>query len=372
MPKKKLTLLCIDTESNTYNKGNPFDRRFTPVCIGYRTEEEHGCIRDRRHLAGFSELLAKSETLIGFNLKYDLHVLRKWGLAPLWRKVWDCQVAEYILDRQQNAYPSLEGTARKYGIQGKFTEVAEYWDKGVQTDEIPLEILDKYVKQDVDVTYQIFLEQQKLIQPHHRSLLRLAMLDLLCLEEMEWHGIKYDRSGIEEKSKQIETEISELQSRLNLFHSVPNFNWNSSDHLSALLFGGTILQEVKVPAGYYKTGKKAGEVKYKKELVEHHLPRLFKPVNKTETGKNSTDEDALLKLGDSELVKSILKIKELQKLNSTYFGGLLSTLDKFNFEPGWIHGNFNQCVTRTGRLSSSKPNLQNAPEDLDAFLVSRF
>lgn len=276
------------------------------------------------------------------------------------------------MELQQNPYPSLEDTARKYGIPGKFTEVAEYWEKGVQTDEIPPEILDKYVLQDVDVTYQIFLEQQKQIQAHQRPLFNLAMQDLLCLEEIEWNGVRYDRSGIELKSKQIETEISEIQSKLNLYHSVPNFNWNSSHHLGALLFGGTILEEIKVPDGYYKSGKKKGEVKYRKEIVEHHLPKMFHSSRKTETGKLSTDEDALLTLGDSDLIKGILRIKELEKLNSTYFAGLLDKAEKANFEEGYLHGQFNQCVTRTGRLSSSKPNLQNAPEELHAYFISRF
>jgi DNA polymerase-1 len=317
--------------------------------------------------------LSNADTIVGFNLKYDLHVLRKWGVRKeCFRKVFCTQVAQFILDRQSHSYPSLEGTAATYGIGAKLNKVAEYWAKGVQTSEIPRDELAEYVLQDVRLTHQIYLKQQQLIKPSQAALIRLAMLDLLCLEDIEWNGLKYDRSGIEEQSKQIDAEILNIQTQLNLHHSVPNFNWNSSDHLSSLLFGGTIVQEVKVPAGHYKTGAKAGEVKYKKEIVEHHLPRMFKPLKKTEGGKLSTDEDVLIQLGDSDLIKNILRIKALQKLNSTYFKGFLEKADKAFFEPDYIHANFNQVVTRTGRLSSSKPNLQNTPEELDAHFISRW
>lgn len=364
-------LLILDTENDTYNKGSPFDTRFNPVCIGWSTGEENGTVWNREDLVRFRETLQAASLIIGFNLKYDLHVLRKWGL-PIPTRAYCCQVAQYMLERQARAYPSLEGTAEFYGIGAKLSEVEEYWKNGVQTSEIPRDVLAKYVLQDVELTYQIYLKQQQLIKPSQRALFHLAMLDLLCLEEIEWHGMKYDSSGLEEKGKLLEAEIATIQNSLNLLHNIPNFNWNSSDHLSALLFGGTIVQEVKVPCGHFKTGAKAGEVKYKKELVEHHLPRQFKPVKTTEKGKLSTDEDTLVQLGDSDLVKGILKIKELQKLNSTYFKGFLENAARLHFEPDYIHANFNQCVTRTGRLSSSKPNLQNTPEELDEHFVSRF
>lgn len=364
--------LILDTENDTYNKGSPFDTRFNPVCIGYKLGEEKGVIRyGKSSIERLQSVVSRASQLICFNAKYDLHVLRKWG-CPYSGRVFCTQVAQYYLDRQQTSYPSLEGTAAIYGIGTKLNKVAEYWAQGIQTSEIPEDELAEYVLQDVELTHQIYLKQQQLIKPSQATLLRLAMLDLLCLEEIEWNGLKYDRSGIEEKSKQIEAEISDIQTKLNIYHSVPNFNWSSPAHLSSLLFGGTIVEEVRVPAGIYKTGVKAGQVKYKKDLVEHHLPRLFKPVRKTDTGKSSTDEDVLLQLGDSDLIKNILKIRELQKMNSTYFAGFIEKADKAHFEPGWIHANFNQVVTRTGRLSSSKPNLQNTPEELDEYFVSRF
>lgn len=365
-------MLIIDTENDTYNKGSPFDTRFNPVVIGYSTGDEYGTVWDKKSLVRFRRSLAEADVIVGFNLKYDLHVLRKWGLALPRCKTFCTQVAQYLLERQSRSYPSLEETAGLYGLGGKIDKIKEYWDKGVQTSEIPRDELAEYVLQDVKLTHQIYLKQQQLIKPHQAALFHLAMQDLLCLEEIEWNGIKYDRAGIEQEAKTIDSEISSIQSKLNLYHSVPSFNWNSSAHLSALLFGGTIVQELKVPAGYYKSGKKAGEVKYKKELVEHHLPRQFKPVKTTEKGKIATDEDTLVQLGDSDLVKGILRIKELQKLNSTYFKGFLENADKLHFEPDYIHANFNQVVTRTGRLSSAKPNLQNTPEALDGYFISRF
>lgn len=103
-------------------------------------------------------------------------------------------------------------------------------------------------------------------------------------------------------------------------------------------------------------------------------------VNRTVTGRLSVDEQSLLRavgatteqhvaelLESSEidgrrrlhlaLVRDILKIRELKKLQSTYVDALLNQRDAY----GRVHARFNQTVTNTNRLSSSNPNLQNIP-----------
>jgi DNA polymerase I-like protein with 3'-5' exonuclease and polymerase domains len=57
---------------------------------------------------------------------------------------------------------------------------------------------------------------------------------------------------------------------------------------------------------------------------------------------------------------------------STYYRGLLKLATELNWKENKIHGQLNQCVARTGRLSSSKPNLQNFDGGIKGLFYSRF
>ncbi len=78
---------------------------------------------------------------------------------------------------------------------------------------------------------------------------------------------------------------------------------------------------------------------------------------KTKTGY-STGAEILEELRDSyPVIDLILRYRQLTKLNSTYVEGLLKTVA----QDGRIHTSFRQTETRTGRISSTEPNLQNIP-----------
>jgi len=73
-------------------------------------------------------------------------------------------------------------------------------------------------------------------------------------------------------------------------------------------------------------------------------------------GKFATDEGTLRKLrGNRKVLDMILELSKLQKLNGTYYRGLVKTRKEMNWEEGLLHGNLNQTTAATGRLSSSKP-----------------
>jgi len=101
-------------------------------------------------------------------------------------------------------------------------------------------------------------------------------------------------------------------------------------------------------------------IKSPKQLSEVLFKRLgLKPVKKTKTGF-STNEGVLKKLSaEHEVPSLVLSYRELSKLKSTYVDGLLELI---NPRTGRVHTTFNQTVTATGRLSSSRPNMQNIPQ----------
>jgi DNA polymerase I-like protein with 3'-5' exonuclease and polymerase domains len=371
-------ILTVDTEQTTFSKGNPFDQRNRNVCISWRSddpEESRGVIfaEDRGQ---FEPRYKRADLVVGFNLKYDLHWLKRiYDYVP--ERIWDCQLCEFLLGRQSPAYPSLDSTAQKYLQTGKSGAVEEYWSRGINTDEIPRDILAEYALKDAELTYNIYLKQRELLPPHQTRLFSLMCQDLLVLQEMEWNGLLIDEDLAEKKAQELETRISTIQAELNLYHNVPSFNWASNDHLSSLLYGGTISQIIKEPIGFYKTGKKVGQPKFKNSEKIYHLPRIYKPIRNSELqkeGKWSVEETYLRKLkGNESLIQGILEIKGLEKLISTYLRGFPNKRRSRSWPTGMIHTGLNQCVVATGRLSSSGPNCQNLPlENIGDIFPTRF
>lgn len=369
--------LCLDVETTTYNKGSPFDRRNTLVCIAYDTGTESGCVPNDEHGISFIQrLITDSGRIIGFNLKFDLHWFRRAGLSFGGKRVYDVQAAEFVITGQSHKFPSLNDVAFKYTGETKIDVVADYWNNGIQTTDIPWKILSEYAIKDVNLTLQTAYAQEATSTPVLKRLISIVNQDLLVLEEMEWNGVKFDRELSMKKATELQEKIQALQEKHSTLHNVPNFNWGSSEHLSALLYGGTIKVVESVPVGHFKTGPRAGQVKYGKETREFHLPRLFKPpkgAEKKKEGVYSVDEDTLASLEgkNKAFLEDLYTIKKAQKELSTYLLGLPAKQDDGHYSD-YIYGKFNQCIAATGRLSSSEPNLQNLSEEAGKCLVTRF
>ena len=73
-----------------------------------------------------------------------------------------------------------------------------------------------------------------------------------------------------------------------------------------------------------------------------------------------------------EILNLISKRREKSKLLNTYYQGFLDLRKKMDWPSGEIHGQFNQCVVPTGRLSSSRPNQQNLPEVVSELFESKY
>ena len=144
----------------------------------------------------------------------------------------------------------------------------------------------------------------------------------LVLAAMEREGVAVDREGITAFGRELTARILTLQKEI--FAQVGyEFNLNSPKQLGKALF-----EDLGLPHG-----------------------------KKTKTGY-STNADVLEKLRDQyPVVADLLEYRTLSKLNSTYCDGLLKVIDP----DGRVRSVFNQTETRTGRISSSEPNLQNIP-----------
>ena len=400
-----MNVLPFDTETTIFQKGNFKSRRNFVVSTGIRrisdegdsyTElkfmsEPHGYL-----VSLWQEAFDWADVIVGFNLKFDLHWARRAGVHFEGKTVWDCQLAQFVIENQQNSYPSLNQVAEYWGLGTKLDVVKlEYWDKGIDTDQIPDYILSEYLAQDVNLTYLIYLAQMKYLEdkPKMLRLIKLQMLDLLVLEDMEENGLRYDSKRSLEEGDKLQQRIAELDEKLaGFFPNIP-VNWGSGDQLSACLYGGIIVHEYQIPNGVFKTGARAGQPKLAWVREKLELPRLVEPLDKSEVASTSklsdeevlekkgyrvykTDEKTLLSLKAKGKAKEIIGVirerSELEKLRGTYYHGFPALCEEMDWEPDMLFGTFNQVVARNGRLSSNKPHMQNCPPEMDALIVTRF
>ncbi len=144
------------------------------------------------------------------------------------------------------------------------------------------------------------------------------------LASMEREGFSVDRAGLEAYGDKIGASLEESLKKVYDLAGC-EFNLNSPKQLSDVLFSE---DKLNLPHG-----------------------------KKTKSGY-STNADVLESLRDKHpIINEILKYRALQKLKSTYCEGLLKVIDN----DGRIHSTLNQTETRTGRISSAEPNLQNIP-----------
>lgn len=322
--------------------------------------------------------------VIGHNLGFDWHYFMKhWpeemeaALPNLY--IWDTQQVEYLLSGQSEMFPSLDECSARRGLPLKDDKIKEYWNQGVDTVFIPKDELLDYMKQDVYNTHGVFLDQYEKVManPAMRELVYVKMDDLLSTIQMTWNGMKFDLQLAVEKLEELDKELEKtynivVETGKKAFPADIEFDPGSPQHISMMLFGGTIKHEERVVQKdehgvplRFKGGQKAGEIKSRIEKVERKVKGLgLKPddygVPQMKSGHFSTDSEFLAKISHP-VIETLLKYRELSKDTETYYRGY----SKFVWFDGCIHPNINQESTRTGRQSSSNPNLQNVTKDDD-------
>jgi len=178
------------------------------------------------------------------------------------------------------------------------------------------------------------------IEPTSLEAYRLLHQGTLALARAERQGIRCDVEYIESAKKRLTKQIERLEQK---FLSTKFYrHWEHTVKGKVNIYSDTQLR------------------------IFLYTIKKLKPLKTTETGKGSTDEEALLGLGIPEL-NNLLQIRKLKKNRDTYLDGFLR--EQIN---GYIHPSFNLHLVRTYRSSSDRPNFQNIPKrDKESMLLTR-
>ncbi|MGN6399469.1 MAG: DNA polymerase I [Flavisolibacter sp.] len=282
----------------------------------------------KKILSHFSSLFDDaSKTWIGHNLKYDLLILKWYGVS-IKGKLFDTMLAHYLIEPDGKS--NMDWLSAKY-LNYEPIHIEELIGKKGKNqlcmNEVDVEKVKDYAAEDADVTLQfkdVFLpklqkcEVQNVFEEVENPLVPV-------LVDMEYEGVKIDVDFLNEYSRVLEIESRVHEEKVYEAAGV-RFNLGSPKQLGEVLF-----EKLK----------------------------LDPKAKKTKTGQYATDEFVLRKLAVLHPVADdILAFREYTKLRSTYVDALPLLINK---KTGRVHTTYGQAAVVTGRLNSNNPNLQNIP-----------
>jgi len=265
----------------------------------------------------------------GQNAKYDLHVMRRHGVAVK-GLVFDTMVAHFLV--APGAAHNLDALSHRYlGLEKIPTSELLGSGRDARTmDQVPVEEVCEYACEDAESVLRLVphlraeMEQcgaTKLFEEVEMPLVEL-------LRRMEAEGVRVDRAQLAALKVRFQQRAGELEAQVQALAGEP-FNLNSPKQLGTVLF---------------------------EKLKLHEKAGVKKPP-RTTTGWR-TDAGTLEFYEGQPIVDKLLEYRSLTKLIGTYVDALQEWIHP---ETGRIHTSYNQAVAATGRLSSSDPNLQNIP-----------
>ena len=257
--------------------------------------------------------------------KCNLAVLQKIGIEPEAVED-DTMIAAYLLDSSKSKY-DLASLAQFNLGQDMANEIPEGWTESQYR-----------TAEKADFCFQLApMFRKKIVEDGLEEIYKNIELPLeTLLYEIEMAGMKVDVAAFNGFSDFVSTELEDLSKKI-FEISGREFNIASPKQV------GEVLEELNIATG-----------------------------KKTATGQISTSKDVLTELAETyEIAQLVIDYRELDKLKATYADALPLLID----EDGRIHGNLNQTVATTGRLSSTDPNrkiFRFAPNSVSKFAAHLF
>lgn len=264
---------------------------------------------------------------IGQNIKYDILVLKKYGVE-VQGVLFDTMIAHYLFEPEGRH--NMDMLAENYLGYSPVSIESLIGKKGKNQSsmrDVDIDQIYLYACEDADITLQLKEAFEPILK--EKGILKLfEQVEcplIYVLADMEFNGVKVDPGTLAGLSREMALESEKLEKEIYQLAG-SKFNISSPKQLGEILF-----DELK--------------------LIEN--------PKKTKTGQYATGEEILSKLaGEHKIVGKILEYREVQKLKSTYVDALPTMISA---RDGRVHTSFNQTIAATGRLSSTNPNLQNIP-----------
>ena len=296
----------IELDSTNYHTGNILGMGFTDKNHTYYVKKE--CI------VSCMEKL-KDKILYTFDLKKSMVALQRLGFE-LKDANYDLMLATYLLN-----YTIKDDIAYLMRPEGYQVELYEDTIQKGQIDEerLPYEIAlkSKFIYETRD-KFVLDLKRENMFDLF--STIEMPLVKVLV--SMETFGVKVDKGILDEMREELKVKLDRVS------HEIYNMAGEEFNIASTKQLGEILFLKLGLPGGV-KTQKG-----YKTDVkVMHKL------------------------LGSHPIIESILEYRNLSKIYSTYIEGL----ENFIHEDGKVHTIFKQTLTRTGRLSSVEPNIQNIP-----------
>ncbi len=322
--------ICFDTETTSLDY---FTLEIVGLSFSFKESEAYyiPCSANqdeaKKTVHHFKSVLESKDILkIGQNVKFDLHVLRKYDVHVS-LPVYDTMLAHYLIEPDmRHGMDLLSESYLGYSPVSIETLIGKKGKNQGNMRDVEIEKITEYAAEDADITLQLKHNLAPIVTSREvENVLNDIEHPLIeVLAGMEYEGVKIDRKYLEGYSTELQEDLAKLQDEIHDMAGI-KFNIDSPKQMGEVLF-----KHLKLPQ-----------------------------EKKTSTGQASTGEEVLLKLaGEYPIANKILDYRELAKLKSTYVDSLPLLIHP---STGRIHTTFNQTIAATGRLSSINPNLQNIP-----------
>jgi DNA polymerase I-like protein with 3'-5' exonuclease and polymerase domains len=363
-------IIAVDTETNGLDR---IDGKIAGVCL--YTPGQKGVYIPVRHESFMTGIELKTNISPEFmheqfermnksnikyvlhNAKFDMHILW-WMLGIKIIPYWDTQIGSQLLN--ENEPHKLKVLYKKYVDNAdENSKVASFNSlfKGIEFNKVPPDVAYMYASFDPIMTYELYQFQYNFIDINgkyckEKGLERVAevfrnieMPLIQVVFEMECTGVKID-TDLADKLKEQYTKHKDA-AELKFNSEIDKLN----DKFDKLM--------IKNPAAYnklFKDGIRKVSISSPTQLaiLFYDVLEFESPDKKSPRGTG----EAILKSFNHPLVDSILEYRSMSKLLSTYIEAIPQHIAK---RDNRLHANFNQYGAKTGRFSSSDPNLQNIP-----------
>ena len=322
---------CFDTETTDLNAR---EAQLVGMSFSYMAKEAYYVPvpadqeKAQAIVDAFRPVLENPEiTKIGQNIKYDIMVLKNYGIQ-VQGKMFDTMIAHYLFEPEgRHNMDVLSENFLDYTPVSIETLIGKKGGKQGNMRDADVAKVAEYAGEDADITLQLKQKFEPIVKEKGIEKLFYSVETPLIavLADMEYEGVRVDKDTLKQLSKEMAEDGMRIEKEIYKIAGL-KFNIASPKQLGVILFDQM---------------------------------RLVEKPKKTKTGQYATGEDILADLANQhEIAQKILDFRQIQKLKSTYIDALPTMISPAD---GRIHTSYNQAVAATGRLSSTNPNLQNIP-----------